>query len=88
MQRGNKIKQLIENAAALAGGEGKLAKVLGVPAQHVTNWKNSDRTCMPEDQTRIAHLGGNNALETLIESTIERNAGTLRGDQLKQALGK
>ena len=86
MQQMILIKELIEQAAAASGGNTRLAKLLGVPYQHVTNWKNASRTCMPDDQARIAHIGGNDGIRTLIESTIERHAGTVRGDQLRQAL--
>lgn len=80
------IKKLIEEAAEATGSNAKLAKLLAVPYQHVTNWKNESRTCMPDDMARIAHIGGGNGVETLIESTIERHAGTIRGEQLRAAL--
>ena len=86
MQQMILIKQLIEEAAAASGGHARLARLLDVPSQHVSNWKNESRTCMPDDQARIAHIGGNDGIRTLIDSTLERHAGTIRGEQLKAAL--
>lgn len=79
---------LIEKAAAIAGSEYKLAKAMGIPQQHISNWKQGTRTCTPEDRARLAGFAREDAVQELIRATLEKTAGTLRGEQLYKLLGK
>lgn len=88
MQQTETLKTLIDKAAAIVGSEAKLARALGVPAQHVSNWKAGSRTCMPEDRARIAGFAHEDALQELVRATLEKTEGTLRGEQLRKVLGK
>lgn len=79
---------LITKAGKTVGSEYKLAKLLGVSQQQINSWKTGIRSCSPEDQARIAAFANEDALQQLVRATLEKTAGTLRGDQLKQVLGK
>ena len=82
------VRQLIESAGQRVGSEYKLAKALGVPQATVSSWKAGTRTCTPDDRARIAAFAGEDAVQELVRATLEKNAGTLRGEQLQRVLGK
>lgn len=82
------LNELIDKASAIAGRDGKLAKVLNVPPQHVSNWRHGLRTCSPEDVAVMASVAGLDAEAWLIRAVIEKHKGTAKGDRLIQALGK
>lgn len=88
MQADVSLAALIGKAAELAGSEAKLARAMGIPQSHVTNWKAGTRTCTPEDRARLAGFAREDALQELVRATLEKTAGTLRGEQLRQILGK
>lgn len=79
---------LINRAGEKVGSEYKLAKVMGVPQQHISNWKAGTRTCTPEDRARLAGFAQEDAVQELVRATLEKTAGTLKGDQLFKLLGK
>ncbi len=79
---------LIEKAGAIAGSEYKLAKAMGVDQQTISGWKAGRRTCTPEDRARLAGFAREDAVQELIRATLEKTAGTLRGEQLYKLLGK
>lgn len=83
------VRELIKRAAKQAGSEYKLAKMLGVAQQRITNWKDEDGiTCSPADRARLAAIAGEDAVQELVRATLEKHEGTLRGEQLRQVLGK
>lgn len=82
------LNELIDKASSIAGSDGKLAKVLNVPPQHVSNWRHGLRNCSPEDVALMASLAGLNAEAWLIRAVVEKHQGTAKGDRLMQALGK
>jgi DNA-binding transcriptional regulator YdaS (Cro superfamily) len=79
---------LIARASDHAGSGYKLAKLLGLPQQHISGWKSGARTCMPHDRARLAGLAGEDATQELVRATLAQTAGTHRGDQLRELLGK
>lgn len=79
---------LILRAGEAVGSEYKLAKLMGVPQQHISNWKAGTRTCTPEDRARLAGFAQEDAVQELVRATLEKTAGTLKGDQLFKLLGK
>jgi len=79
---------LIEKATAIAGSQAKLARMLDIPGQHVTNWLSGYRTCTPEDRARLAGMCGLDANQELIRAIIEKHEGTKKGDDLRHFLGK
>lgn len=88
MQPDQNVIKLIDKAVLSAGSKSKLARALGVPPQTVNDWVAGFRTCVPEDRARIAAMAKEDPLQELVRSLLEKHAGTLRGDQLKQVLGK
>lgn len=88
MQQPETLIALIEKAAAVVGSESKLAKSMGIPQTNISNWKAGTRTCTPEDRARLAGFAREDAVQELVRATLEKTEGTLRGDQLRQVLGK
>ena len=88
MQDDDDLNKLINAASARAGSDGKLALMLGVPRQHVSNWRHGHRTCTPENMALLAHIAGLDAIETLARATVRQYEGTAKGDLLMRALGK
>jgi len=78
---------LIKKAAAIVGSEYKLAKELGIPQQHISNWKTGNRTCTPADRARLAGFAKEDAVQELVRATIESAKGAKR-EQLQALLGK
>lgn len=72
--------ELIKRAEIAAAGTSALARALGVPQQHVSDWKGERRTCPPDMRARMADMCGLDpvaeALEALAEGLSEqRRAG-------------
>lgn len=82
------LQKLIERAAEKTGSRYQIAKQLGVSANLVNDWYKGRVPCQPADQARIADLAGENAVDALVEATLEKHEGTPRGEQLKAALKK
>jgi len=88
MQDHDDLIKLIDAASKRAGSDGKLAVMLGVPRQHVSNWRHEHRPCNPENMALMAHIAGFDAIETLARATVKQYEGTAKGDLLMRALGK
>lgn len=84
----DRLSNLIKKAEEKTGGTAKLAKKLGVPTQHVSNWKGGTRACSPTDRAILAGLVGEDATAELVTATLEREQGTRRGDLLGELLGE
>lgn len=82
------LQFLIAAASEIAGSEGKLAIMLGIPQQHVNNWKHGKRTATPEDQALLASVAGFDPVQTLARATVEKWEGKPKGDMLMRVLGK
>lgn len=83
-----RLIELIDKAAENAGSYNKLAIALGVPRQQVSNWRSGIKTCSPADWTLLAAAAGLDPEEALIRATLEKHAGSPKGDLLMKALGK
>jgi DNA-binding transcriptional regulator YdaS (Cro superfamily) len=79
---------LIAKASQAVGSDAKLARAMGIAQQNISLWKSGERTCTPEDRARLAGFAKEDALQELVRATLEKTAGTLRGEQLRQVLGK
>lgn len=79
---------LIAKASQAVGSDAKLARSMGIAQQNISLWKSGERTCTPEDRARLAGFAKEDALQELVRATLEKTAGTLRGEQLRQVLGK
>ena len=82
------LNELIDKAAAIAGSDGKLAKVIRQTRTTMSDWRHGRRTCTPEDVSILAAVAGLNAEEWLIRAMLEKHAGTEKGELLVKALGK
>lgn len=82
------LVSLIKKAGLTVGSEYKLAQLMGIPQQTLSNWKAGDRTCTPEDRARLAGFANEDALQELVRSTLKKHEGTRKGEQLFQLLGK
>lgn len=83
-----RIEGLIDAASDRAGGQNKLAKLIGYSKQEVSGWRTGTNTCPVEAQALMAHVAGLNAQEVLTHAVIEKHAGTERGARLETVLGK
>lgn len=88
MQPSENVRTLIERAASQVGSKSKLARAMGVTPQKINSWISGDCTCMPDDRARLAGFAHEDAVQELVRATLEKNAGTLRGEQLMRVLGK
>ncbi len=88
MQDLQAVAELIETAATNVGSKSKLARAMGVTPQRMNDWYSGSSTCAPEDRARLAAFARQDALQELVRATLEKTAGTLRGEQLRQVLGK
>ncbi|MDO9357832.1 MAG: hypothetical protein Q7T70_02410 [Polaromonas sp.] len=79
---------LIAKATEAVGSEAALARAMGMPQQNFSGWKAGTRTCTPEDRARLAAFAKEDPVQELIRATLEKTHGTLRGEQLRQVLGK
>jgi len=84
----DELNELITRASAIAGSDGKLARSLGVPPQHVSNWRHGHKTCTPADQALMAHVAGLDPVQVLARATVRQYEGKAKGDALLKALGK
>lgn len=82
------VEELIKRAAANVGSEYQVAKILGQPQTVISDWKHERRTCTPEDRARLAALAGEDAVQELVRATLEKHAGSKKGEQLLAILGK
>lgn len=74
--------ELIKCAEKHAGSASAVARALGVPTSHLSNWKAGDRTCPPDMRARLAAMAGLDpvaeALEALAEGLSEQRREGLR----------
>lgn len=82
------LNLLIDQASKIAGDDTKLAKMIGQPKQHISNWRHGKRTATPEDQALMAAIAGLDATQVLARAMVAKHEGTAKGDLLMKALGK
>ena len=51
-------------------------------------WKSGKKGCTAADRAPLAGIAREDAVQELVRATLEKNAGTLRGEQLMKVLGK
>lgn len=81
------VVRLLDAAKDRLGSDYKVAKVMGVPQQQVSEWRTGKRTCVAADRALLAGLAGEDALQELVRATLAKYDGTSRGDKLRQLLG-
>lgn len=82
------LNALIAKASGVVGSDAKLARAMGIAQANISLWKAGTRTCTPEDRARLAGFAREDAVQELVRATLEKTEGTLRGEQLRQVLGK
>jgi len=82
------LNALIDKAAEKAGSDYKLAAMLGMQRQKISNMRHGRMTATPEDQALFASVAGLNAIEVLARAMVQKHEGTPKGDRLMRALGK
>lgn len=88
MKHLDSLNELIDRAAKIAGSDYALAKSLGVPRGHVSDWRHGRRTATPADQAIMASVAGLDPVQVLARATVEAYEGKPKGDALMKALGK
>lgn len=78
---------LIDSASKIAGSDYKLAQLIGVDRQAISNWRHGT-ACPPENQALMAHVAGFDPISTLARATVKKFEGKEKGDLLMKALGK
>jgi DNA-binding transcriptional regulator YdaS (Cro superfamily) len=81
------LNLLIDKASSIAGSQYKLGQLLGISHSTMSQYK-SGRPCPPEDVARIAAVAGYEPVDWLVRATLEKHAGTKKGEQLAKVLGK
>lgn len=79
---------LIDHGKSIAGSDYKLAKLIGVTPQAISNWRHGEKPCPPGDVALIAAVAGLNPQEWLARATLWKYEGTDKGDRLMKVLGK
>ncbi|TSE21704.1 hypothetical protein Talka_00384 [Tepidimonas alkaliphilus] len=64
------IRELIDRAAREVGTKAELARMLGVPATRLNEWRGGHRPCPAEMVAIIADIAGMPAEEWLIRATL------------------
>lgn len=84
----SQLNLLIDKAAAIAGSDYRLAKNLGVPRQHVSNWRAGCRPCPIGEIVLMADIAGLRPDEWLAREIVAKHEGTEKGARLTEALKK
>lgn len=82
------VLRLIEGASDIAGSDYKLAKMMGIPRQHLSDYKHGKRNAQPEDIAILASLQGLDGSAWALRAMVEKHEGTAKGDRLMKAVGK
>ncbi len=80
------LEKLIDAAAAIAGSQSKLARILETDANIVTAWKTGRRTCSAEDRALLADVAGVDPIQEVIEALLERVEGKPKAERLRTVL--
>lgn len=88
MQPHPDLIELIDRASLIAKSDYKLAHLIGVSPQTMSNWRHGEKPCHPADVALIAETLGLDPQEWLARATLWKYEGTKKGDKLQKALGK
>lgn len=82
------LDQLIDLASHKAGSDYKLAKMVNVSRQTVSNWRHAKKTCPVADVVLMAEIAGLESEKWAARAIVAQYEGTPKGDMLYRALGK
>jgi hypothetical protein len=84
----DRVRALIEKAAASVGGQNKLARTIGYSKSEVAQWASGSRPCPAKAQAAMAPYAGLDGPEVLALATLEHESSPQRRSALVKALGK
>jgi DNA-binding transcriptional regulator YdaS (Cro superfamily) len=67
-----RLEVLIDEAAAIAGSQHKLAAAIGAQQGHISEWRKGKRPCPDKHVLQMARIAGHNPLRTALEVYKER----------------
>jgi len=82
------LNLLIDKAKTIAGSDYALAKDLGVPRQHLSNWRKGTRACPIGEIVLMADIAGLKPEEWIARALTSKHEGTRKGERLTEALKK
>jgi hypothetical protein len=88
MTKPDYLDQLIDEASKAAGSDYKLAAMLGVTRQNVSNWRHNRTTCPAGDVALMAEIAGMDPVAWGARAIAASYAGTPKGEKLAAVLGK
>lgn len=65
------LKNLIDQAAEVAGNQTKLAELIGVQQQNISGWRTGRRVCTTQSRIELCKIAGYDLKTALIEQVIE-----------------
>lgn len=83
-----RVRRLIDEAAAQAGSEYRLAQLLKYSRGNINDWKHGKRSCPVQAQALMADLAGLSAQEVACYVVIEQEKNPERKERLLEVLGK
>lgn len=82
------LDQLLDQAAAVAGSDYALAKLLDVNRSAISMWRSGTRVCQVENVVLLAEIAGLKPEEWAARALVAQYEGTAKGDKLYRALRK
>lgn len=83
-----RVRNMIQKAAASVGGQNELARRTGYDKGEVSNWASGRKPCPPKAQAVLADLAGFDAMEVIAIALIAQEPHPQRKEALLRALGK
>lgn len=80
---------LLDAAKNKTGSDAATARMLGISAQHISDWRGGREKGkpQPEDFALVAYIAGLDAEEALVRAMLEKHANKPKGERLLSALG-
>jgi len=82
------LDELINRASKVAGNDKKLAEMLEVSKQTLSDWRHDRRPCSAADVALMAELAGLEPEAWTARAVIHQHEGTSKGAKLEKALKK
>ncbi|MFT3721255.1 hypothetical protein [Pseudorhodoferax sp.] len=84
----NELIFLIDRAKEIAGSDYKLARLLGITGQKLSDLRHGRKNAQPEDYALFASVAGLDPVAEMTRAMLRKHEGTKKGDLLMRALGK
>lgn len=82
------LNLLMEKARNVAGSYYKLAKLLDMPEQRLSDFRHGRRNATPEDCALFAAIAGVDPIQEMARAVLRKHDGSKKGELLRKALGK